>query len=152
MTIIPTGAQKERRKFIYKIKCDQTKAIRTLRKNNLIKNLKLLHTNNITLNKETNPINTPKPKNFKGDFQKKLKNNCIMKTYNSYKNIYFYNDNKINKIISTNKKSEIIKLYKNINRINKNNNFINKYNDKQKDKKAITKNLIIIILMINLLD
>jgi hypothetical protein len=143
MTIIPTGAQKERRRFIYKIKCDQTKAIRTLRKNNLIKNLKLLHTNNITLNKETNPINTPKPKNFKGDFQKKLKNNCIMKTYNSYKNIYFYNDNKINKIISTNKKSEIIKLYKNINRINKNNNFINKYNDKQKYKKSIN-NLTII--------
>ena len=102
--------------------------------------------NNKTLNKETNPINYPKLKklkNFKVEFQKKLKNNCIKKIYNSYKNIHFYNDNKVNKIISTNKNSEIIKLYKNVNIVNKNNNFINKYNnnDKQKD---ITKNLIII--------
>ena len=100
--------------------------------------------NNKILNKETNQINTPKSKNLKGDFQKKLNNNCIKKTYNSYNNIHFYNDNKVNKIISTNKKSENIKKYKNINIINKSNNFINKYNDKQKDKKSITKNLIII--------
>ena len=140
MRMIPVGIQKKRRRFIYKIKSDQTKPIKTLRKNNL----KLFYiNNNKSLNKETNPIYTPKLKNLKGDFQKKLNYNCIMKTYNSYNNIYFYNDNKVNKIISTNKKSEIKKLYKNNNRINKNNNFINKYNnnDKQKD---ITKNLIII--------
>ena len=102
--------------------------------------------NNKTLDKGTIPINSPKLKNFKGDFQKKLKNNCINKTYNSYNNIHFYNDNKANKIKSTNKKSEIIESYKNINIIKKNNNFINKYNnnDKQKDQKAITKNLAII--------
>ena len=64
---------------------------------------------NKTLNKETNPINV-----------QKLKNNCIKKTNNS--NITFYNDNKVNKIISTNKKNEINKLAKNNNIINKNNN------------------------------
>jgi hypothetical protein len=147
MRIIPVGVQNERRKFICKIKSDKTKPIISLRKKNLKKNLKFFYVNNNqTLNKETNPINyskLKKLKNFKVDFQKKLKNNCIKKTYNSYNNIHFYNDNKANKIISTNKNSEIIKLYKNVNIVNKNNNFINKYNnnDKQKD---ITKNLIII--------
>ena len=36
-----------------------------------------------------------------------------MKTNKQYNNITFYNDNKVNKITATNKKSEIIKFGKN---------------------------------------
>ena len=63
----------------------------------------------------------------------------------TYNNITFYNDNKVNKIAPTNKKSEIIKG-KNIILLNKNNIFIKKCNanSKHKDKKAKMKNITII--------
>ena len=68
-----------------------------------------------------------------------------MKTNKPYNNITFYNDNKVNKIAPTNKKSEIIKG-KNIILLNKNNIFIKKCNanSKHKDKKAKMKNITII--------
>ena len=139
MTLFPVGIQTKRTKLIHKIESVHTNP----RKRNLInfgefndKN------NNKTLSKEKKPINIPQLINFNQYF--KIKNDRIRKTNKPYNNITFYNDNKINKITATNKKSEIIKSVKNCILVNKNNNFIKKRNTNQIDKKSKMKSISII--------
>jgi hypothetical protein len=139
MTLFPVGIQTKGTKLIHKIDSYHTNQ----RKKNLI-NFGEFNDKNKTLSKEKKPINVPQLINLYRYF--KLKNARNRKTNKPYNNRTFYNDNKINKITSTNKKSKIIKLGKNIIVVKKNNNLIKKYNanNKQKDKKAKMKNITII--------
>ena len=141
MTLFPVGIQTKGTKLIHKIESYHTNQ----RKKNLINFVEYTDNNkNKTLSKEKKPTNVPQLINFYRYF--KLKNSRNRKTNKPYNNRTFYNDNKINKITSTNKKSKIIKLGKNIIVVKKNNNLIKKYNanNKQKDKKAKMKNITII--------
>ena len=137
MTLFPVGIHTKRTKLIHKIE-----SYTNQRKKNLI-NFGEFNNKNKTLSKEKKPTNVPQLINFNRYFN--LKNAQIRKTNKPYNNITFYNDNKVNKIAPTNKKSEIIKG-KNIILLNKNNIFIKKCNanSKHKDKKAKMKNITII--------
>ena len=141
MTLFPVGIQTKRTKLIHKIESVHTNPI----KRNLINFGKFNEkNNNKTLSQEKKPTNVPQLINFNRYF--KIKNGRIMKTNKPYNNVTFYNDNKINKIKATIKKSEIIKSIKICILVNKNNNFIKKRNtnNKQKDKKSKMKNISII--------
>jgi len=140
MTLFPVGIHTKRSKLIHKIESYTNR-----RKKNSINFGEFSDKNkNQTLSKEKKPTNIPQLLNVNRYFN--LKNAKIRKTNIPYNNITFYNNNKVNKIAPTNKKNEIIKFGKNIILVNKNNNFIKKFNanSKHKDKKAKMKNITII--------
>ena len=99
MTLFPVEIRKKRTKLIHKIESVHT----TPKKRNFINFGEFNDKDkNKTLSKEKKPIKVQQLINVKRYF--KLKNDQIRKTNMPYNNITFYNDNKVNKITSTQKK------------------------------------------------